>query len=113
LNAVRITTDRLCTEYRYRPAHDLRLEGQDWLRRITRLLDERLTYRQHGDVLAVAGMLALLVGCVEYDTGDAHRKRVGLSVLEGRGRVALRLRLPHDGAWGLARGRATSGAAAS
>lgn len=71
LNAVRVTTDRLCTEYRYRPAHDLRLEGQDWLRRITRLLDERLTYRQHGEVLAVAGMLALLVGCVEYDTGDA------------------------------------------
>jgi hypothetical protein len=58
------------TKYRYRLAHDLRLEGQDWLRRITRLVDERLAYRQHGAVLAIAGMLALLVGCVEYDTGD-------------------------------------------
>ena len=31
---------------------------------------QRLNYRQHGEVLAAAGLLALLVGCVEYDAGD-------------------------------------------
>jgi hypothetical protein len=70
LQAVRVTADRLCTEYRYRPAQDLRIEGQEWLRRITRLTEQRLTFQQHGEVLYLAGLLALLVGCVEYDAGD-------------------------------------------
>lgn len=70
LQAVRVTADRLCTEYRYRRTQDLRIEGQEWLRRITRLMDERLTYQQHGEVLYLASLLALLVGCVEYDAGD-------------------------------------------
>ncbi len=70
LQAVRVTADRLCTEYRFRPAQDLRVEGQEWLRRITRLTEQRLTYQQHGEVLYLAGLLALLVGCVEYDAGD-------------------------------------------
>jgi hypothetical protein len=70
LYAVTVTVDRLCTEYRWRPTNELRVEGQEWLRRITRLLDQRLTYHQHGEVLALAGLLALLVGCVEFDAGD-------------------------------------------
>ncbi|MGL4340321.1 MAG: hypothetical protein ACRCSP_07870 [Rhodoglobus sp.] len=69
IRAVRVVVDRLCGEYRYRPTHELRMEGQRWLRQITRLLDERLTYAQHGEVLALAARLALLVGCVEYDAG--------------------------------------------
>lgn len=70
VHAVRVTTDRLCTEYRYRPTDDLRIEAHEWLRRITRMLDQRLTYTQHGEVLSLASRLALLVGCVEYDAGD-------------------------------------------
>jgi hypothetical protein len=34
------------------------------------LLDGRLTLTQHREVLVLAGWLALLVGCVEYDTQD-------------------------------------------
>jgi len=34
------------------------------------LPDGRLTLSQHREVLTLAGMLALLVGCVEYDMGD-------------------------------------------
>lgn len=41
-----------------------------WLPRITRLLDERLTFTQHRDLLDAASWLTLLVGCLEYDTGD-------------------------------------------
>ena len=70
LQAVRVTVDRLCTEYRFRATQELRIEGQEWLRRITRLMNERLTYHQHGEVLYLAAMLALLVGCVEHDAGD-------------------------------------------
>ena len=69
IQAVRVTVDRLASEYRYRPADELRAEGQEWLRRMTRLLDERLTYAQHGEVLSLAARLALLVGCTEYDAG--------------------------------------------
>jgi hypothetical protein len=70
MTAVRLTTDRLCTEYRFRPTNDLRREGHEWLRSIRRLLDGRLTYRQHGEVLSLAARLALLVGCVEHDSGQ-------------------------------------------
>lgn len=70
LRALRVTVKRLSTEYRHRPALELRAEGQSWLTQVAGLLDQRLTYAQHGEVLALAARLALLVGCVEYDTGD-------------------------------------------
>jgi hypothetical protein len=69
LDAVRITVDRLCSEYPHMSSEVLRTEGQQWLRRITQLLDGRLTLAEHREVLNLAGWLALLVGCVEYDMG--------------------------------------------
>ena len=47
-------------------------ESREWLSRITHLLDERLTLGQHKSVLDAAGWLTLLIGCLEYDTGQ-HR----------------------------------------
>lgn len=70
LRAARLTVDRLCTEYRYRAADDLMIEGREWLARITRLLEQHLTLAQHREALSLAGQLALLVGCVEYDAGN-------------------------------------------
>ncbi len=70
LDALRITADQLCSEYAYMPSDQLRIEGQQWLRRITGLLDQRLTLPQHREVLSLAGLVALLVGCVENDGGD-------------------------------------------
>jgi tetratricopeptide (TPR) repeat protein len=72
LDALRITADRLCSEYPYMDSMQLHLEGRAWLRRITALLDHRLTLAQHQEVLSLAGLVALLVGCVEYDMG--HRQ---------------------------------------
>lgn len=69
LEALRITVDRLCSEYPHMSSETLRIEGQQWLRRITDLLDGRLTLAEHREVLNLAGWLALLVGCVEYDMG--------------------------------------------
>lgn len=69
LDAIRITAERLCCEYPYADPLDLHTEGTAWLRRITSLLDGRLTLAQHRDILVLAGWVALLVGCVDYDLG--------------------------------------------
>jgi len=69
LDGLQITADRLCSEYPHMTSDRLRTEGQTWLRRITGLLDRRLTLSQHRDLLALAGTVALLLGCVEYDLG--------------------------------------------
>ncbi|GAA4456121.1 XRE family transcriptional regulator [Phytohabitans houttuyneae] len=69
LDALRVTAERLCSEYPYMTSDQLHVEGQAWLRRITALLDRRLTLSQHREVLTLAGTVALLIGCVEYDMG--------------------------------------------
>ncbi|WP_406257686.1 XRE family transcriptional regulator [Streptomyces nigra] len=72
LDALRITTDRLCSEYPFMPSEQLLIEGRQWLRRVVDLHTKSLPLAQHREVLALSGWLALLVGCVEYDTGDRH-----------------------------------------
>lgn len=76
LDALRITTDRLCSEYPYMPSEQLLIEGRQWLRRVVELHSKSLTLAQHREVLALSGWLALLVGCVEYDSGDRHAAEV-------------------------------------
>jgi transcriptional regulator with XRE-family HTH domain/tetratricopeptide (TPR) repeat protein len=70
LDALALTVEQLCCEYAMRHPADLIADGRAWLRRITRLLDERLTFTQHRDLLDAASWLTLLIGCLEYDTGD-------------------------------------------
>ena len=70
LDSLRIMPDRLCSEYPYMPADQLLIEGRAWLRRITALQGQRVTLKQHREILVQAGWVALLVGCVEYDTGN-------------------------------------------
>lgn len=67
LDAIGITVRRLCCEYAYTDPHALHREGMAWLRRITALLDGKLTLSQHREVLVLAGWVALLVGCVDHD----------------------------------------------
>lgn len=92
LDALRITADRLCSEYPYMPSAQLRIEGQAWLKRITALLDRRLSLRQHQEVLSLAGTVALLLGCVEYDMGSRRQaestRRAALSLAEEAGDAA-------------------------
>lgn len=70
LDALRITTDRLCSEYPHLPSDQLALEGRQWLKRVAALQSQRLTLTQHREVLTLSGWLALLIGCTEYDMGD-------------------------------------------
>ncbi|WP_256106089.1 XRE family transcriptional regulator [Streptomyces sp. ODS05-4] len=72
LDALRITTDRLCSEYPFLPSAQLLIEGRQWLRRVVELHSKSLTLAQHREVLALSGWLALLVGCAEYDSGARH-----------------------------------------
>jgi hypothetical protein len=72
LEATQIAIDQLCTDYAAVPAEDLRVRGLNWLERLTALLNRRLTLAQHQEVLALAGQVALLLGCVEYDMGEAN-----------------------------------------
>ncbi|MFJ8747564.1 XRE family transcriptional regulator [Embleya sp. NPDC127516] len=78
LDALRITADRLCCEYAYMPADQLLVEGRAWLGRVVGLQHQRVSLAQHREVIALAGKLSLLVGCVEYDSGrprDAEATR--------------------------------------
>jgi len=70
LDALRVTVDRLCSEYPYMASEQLLVEGRQWLRRLAEIQSQRLTLDQHRKILDLAGWLALLVGCVEYDLGQ-------------------------------------------
>jgi hypothetical protein len=70
LETLAITVQRLCSEYAFMPAADVRREGRAWMAKLVRLLDSRMTLAQHREVLVLAGWLALLVGCVEHDMRD-------------------------------------------
>ncbi len=69
VEGLRITTDRLCSDYPFMPSDQLLAESRNWLRRLTALRGQRLTLTQHREILVLAGWLALLIGCVEYDNG--------------------------------------------
>jgi tetratricopeptide (TPR) repeat protein len=70
LQGLRITVDKLCSEYAYSPPKELLTEGRQWLRRIVEMQEQRLSFGQRRQTLELAGWLALLVGCLEYDLGD-------------------------------------------
>ena len=72
LDALRLTVEQLCCDYATRDPHSLIAESRDWLTWLTDLLDTRLTLSQHRDVLDAAGWLTLLIGCLEYDTGQSR-----------------------------------------
>lgn len=76
LDALAVTVEQLCCAYPQRDARQLITESREWLSRITRLLDERLTLTQHKDVLDAAGWLTLLIGCLEYDIGQPQAAEV-------------------------------------
>lgn len=85
LEALRITTDRLCSEYPFMPSAQLLVEGRQWLREIaTAIASGRPTLSQHREMLSLAGWLTLLIGCIENDMGDRRAaeatRRAALSI---------------------------------
>ncbi|MFF1401070.1 XRE family transcriptional regulator [Streptomyces sp. NPDC058287] len=93
LDALRITVDRLCCEYAYVPAAQLLTEGRAWMGRVVAMLNQRVSLSQMRDLYALAGKLALLVGCVEYDSGDPRQaeatRRAALSLGDEAGHLGV------------------------
>ncbi|MFJ4717458.1 XRE family transcriptional regulator [Streptomyces sp. NPDC088785] len=93
LDALRITVDRLCCEYAHAPTAQLLTEGRAWMGRVVAMLDKRISLAQMRDAYALAGRLALLVGCVEYDSGDPRQaeatRRAALSLGEEAGHLGV------------------------
>lgn len=93
LDALRITVDRLCSEYAYMPAPQLLAEGRAWMGRVVTMLNQRVSLAQMRDLYAISGKLALLVGCVEYDSGDPRQaeatRRAALSLGEEAGHLGV------------------------
>lgn len=71
LDALRITIDQLCCDYATVPSHQLIEQGHRWLHHVSGLLAGSMTLAQHREAKVLAGWLALLVGCVEWDMGRA------------------------------------------
>lgn len=93
LDALRITVDRLCCEYAYTPAAQLLSEGRAWMGRVVTMLNQRVSLSQMRDLYALAGKLALLVGCVEYDSGEDTKaeatRRAALSLGDEAGHLGV------------------------
>lgn len=71
LDGLKLTIEQLCCEYKSANPRELIATSRDWLTKMTLMLRENnLTITQHQEVLAGAGQLALLVGCLEYDIDD-------------------------------------------
>ncbi|GAA3435635.1 helix-turn-helix domain-containing protein [Kutzneria kofuensis] len=86
LTGLRMTVDRLCSEYASQDPLNLIVEGRQWLRRMVEVQNGRLTFAQRRETLELMGWLALLVGCLEYDLGDRR-------AAEGTRQSALRIGL--------------------
>src|SRR5690606_28960748 len=70
LDALNLTVEQLCCDYGDRNPSELITEAREWLRSINQLLGGRITLSQHRDLLDSAAWLTLLVGCLEYDSGE-------------------------------------------
>jgi transcriptional regulator with XRE-family HTH domain len=69
IEALRGTAVELCCRYSTEPAAALRREAHGWLREAARLVRRPSGLATHRELLTIAGWLALLVGCLEYDLG--------------------------------------------
>jgi hypothetical protein len=70
LNGLRVTADALALDYPHKPPEQLLIEGRAWLRRMSEYRGQRITLKQHREVLIQAAWVTLLVACVEYDLGN-------------------------------------------
>lgn len=84
LDFLHIAVERLCCAYPHVTADQLHRDGQVWRHHVISLLDRPLTASQGRRVLNLAGRIALLMGCVEYDLGQRRQaettRRAALSL---------------------------------
>jgi transcriptional regulator with XRE-family HTH domain len=96
IHGLNLTIEQFCCDYPHANPTELIVTGREWLNKITQLLNGRLTLSQHQDMLKAAGQLALLVGCLEYDIGDARAAEATRQAAMSLGRDA---ESPHVIGW--------------
>jgi transcriptional regulator with XRE-family HTH domain len=89
LAGLTVRVEELCCRYAVAPADQLLPVARKWQHRIGDLLDHRLSLDQHRQVLRLAGFLALLIGCLEWDRGSTSAaeasRRTAVSLAEESG----------------------------
>ncbi|MGQ0841535.1 helix-turn-helix domain-containing protein [Actinokineospora sp.] len=65
--------EEMCCDYAWRDAAELKADAHQYLHYLSRLLKGSCTLREHRELLVLAGWLILLIGCIDYDTGQ-HRQ---------------------------------------
>lgn len=84
----------ICCDYPHAQSEDLLLQVRGWQSHVAKMLDARKTFAQHRDLLAAAGWLFLIGGCVEYDMGKRQAaelsRRSALEIAKeiGHGEIA-------------------------
>jgi hypothetical protein len=67
IDQLTVITEQLCCEYLARPPDELRDDAYHQLEYIQRLLEGSTRLSEHRELLVIAGWLALLIGCLNYD----------------------------------------------
>ena len=70
LNGLRVMADSLCSEYPFMPSRPAAHRGPRLAAPDHHSHGQRLTLKQHREILVQAGWVTLLLACVEYDTGN-------------------------------------------
>jgi transcriptional regulator with XRE-family HTH domain len=69
IDQLNVITEQLCCEYVSRPADELRADAHHQLEYVQQLLQGPTRLAEHRELLVIAGWLALLIGCLNYDLG--------------------------------------------
>jgi tetratricopeptide (TPR) repeat protein len=85
IDALSLTVEQLCCDYAHADARDLMRKGRYWLNHVSMQLGKQLTLPQHRDLLHNAGLLALLVGCLENDFGEMNAAKATRKMALGLG----------------------------
>jgi tetratricopeptide (TPR) repeat protein len=88
IEALTVTTEQLCCEYPFRPAGELRADARYQLEYVQQLLQGPTRLAEHRELLVIAGWLALLIGCLNFDLGLARHAETARSAAFHLGREA-------------------------
>jgi transcriptional regulator with XRE-family HTH domain len=83
-----VITEQLCCEYVSRPADELRADTHHQLEYVQQLLQGPTRLAEHRELLVIAGWLALLIGCLNYDLGLARHAETARTAAFQLGREA-------------------------
>ena len=88
IDQLTVTTEQLCCEYVSRPPKELREDAHHQLEYVQQLLEGSTRLSEHRELLVIAGWLALLIGCLNYDLGLARHAETARTAAFQLGREA-------------------------